>query len=305
MKTIEHPEFNSFLVCSDNTPQLDWEQKLASLIMETKRVPDPYHFGIDTAGNLLSSAGRKVRHIISRDGYVGRVEGQAFDAIERWVKDHKDEDKVAEEVMWVSPPYPGIYPDMKIIISSLENSGLGKSLFNKAIIFDFDQDQSLRFTQALAEFSGNYPLRASLEDIRMTPLILNSEEPSWLSAVQKLVSDKVLWEYIETGKYFEIKEEALREAHMFYQGRFSNDPNEAQEAKKMAMLALGDKASSCSVTFRGTAFQVFSRNSLIVGGLRTKDPDFCIHCGACGVEIRQVVRRGEKCPAGCGAVREC
>ncbi len=304
MLNIEHPEFNSFVVSSANVPQRDFEQAFASLIMETKRVPDPYHFGIDIYGNLLSAAGRKVSNIISRDGYIGRVEGQAFDVIESWVKDNKDKD-VIEEVMWISPPYPGTYPDMKIIISSLENTDQGQSLFNKAIIFDFDEAQSLRFTQALAQFSKNYPLRASLEDIRMTPLMLNSEEPSWLSVVQKLVSNKAVWEYIETGKYFEIKEEALREANMFYQRRFSNNPNEVLEAERMAMLALGTRASSCPLTFRGTAFQVFSGASALIGEFRSKDPDYCIHCGACGAEIRQVVRHGQKCPAGCGAVREC
>lgn len=296
MPNIEHSEFNSF-VSSANVPQRDFEQAFASLIMETRRVPDPYHFGIDTYGNLLSSAGRRVRNIISREGYIGRVEGQAFDAIESWVKDYKDKDQVSEEMMWVSPPYPGIYPDMKIIISSLENTDQGQALFNKAIIFDFDEAQSLRFTQALAQFSYNYPLRASLEDIRATPLILNSEEPSWLSVVQKLVSDKALWEYIETGKYFEIKEEALREANMFYRGRFSNNPNEIREARKMAMLALGTRASSCPVTFRGTAFEIFSGNSLLV-----RYPDFPCPNERCG----KLIPSGQgltKCPH-CGARKE-
>ncbi len=39
-------------------------------------------------------------------------------------------------------------------------------------------------------------------------------------------------------------------------------------------------------------------------GGSSKDKDYCIRCGACGEEIRCVVRRGQKCPK-CPAIREC
>ncbi|MBI4035678.1 hypothetical protein HY383_01890 [Candidatus Daviesbacteria bacterium] len=41
-----------------------------------------------------------------------------------------------------------------------------------------------------------------------------------------------------------------------------------------------------------------------ISGLFSKDKDYCIKCGACGAEIRCVVRRGERCPK-CSAVRQC
>ncbi len=299
MPNIEQVRLNHWI----NTPQSEFEQEFASLIMETKRIPDPYHFGIDEQGNLLSSAGRRVSDIIYRGGYIGAVEGQAFDTVEGWVKGNKGKDEVDEEVMWVSPPYPGVYPDLKIIISSLEKKGSEKLLFNKAIIFDFDQEQSLRFTQSLAEFSQNYPQQASLEDIRRTPLMLNSEESSWVSVVQKLVNDREVWEYIETGKYFEVKQEALGQARLVYSDLANTKTIE--DAQKRAILMLGPRSSSCPVRLRGTAFQVFSSSSALLGDFRSKDPNYCVHCGACGAEINQVVKQGQKCPAGCGATREC
>lgn len=41
-------------------------------------------------------------------------------------------------------------------------------------------------------------------------------------------------------------------------------------------------------------------------GGSSKDKDYCIRCGACGKEIKCVVRKGERCPrAECKAVRRC
>ena len=57
-----------------------------------------------------------------------------------------------------------------------------------------------------------------------------------------------------------------------------------------------------------TVSSVGSSISRITGGLfggSSKDKDYCIRCGACGEEIRCIVRKGESCPRGCGAVRQC
>jgi len=306
MPTTERlAEVNIFFNRWENTPREEFKQEFASYVMESRGIPDLYSFPIDDEGNLLSASGRRIKSIISRAGYIGYTEDRAFDAIESWIKDNKSKDEVIEEIMWVSPPYRGVYQDLKVVISSIKGRGREKVLFNQSIIFNFDQAQALRFTRSLTEFSKNYPMNAALEDIRAAPLILNSEQPTWISVLEKIINDDEVWEYIRSGKAVKERERALEQSELVYRVRYSSIQYQ-EEAKEMTIAMLGDKPTSCPPTpVKSTAFQIFSQNSLkIEGQFSFKDADFCRNCPVCEEEINCVVRAGQSCPK-CGAVKRC
>lgn len=279
-------EVNIFFDRWKNTPRGEFKQEFASYVMETRGIPDLYRFPIDDQGSLISASGRRIRNIINRQGYIGQVEGQVFDDIENWVKYNKDRDDVDEEVMWVSPPYPGVYPDLKVVMSSIIKQGNEKWLFNQSIIFNFNQVQAQRFTQALAEFSQNYPVNASLENIRITPLLLNSEQPTWISVLEKIINDTEVWEYIRSGRATQERGKALEQSDLVYRARYSSIQRQ-EEAKNRAILILGNKPTSCPPkTSIGSAFQIFSENSLVIGTINLSGSDQydslefdCPHCG--------------------------
>ena len=295
MLATERPELQNFIIYSRNKPRGQVVEELASWSLESRRIPDPYHFEVDPDGDLFSAnASAKIKNIISRSNYIGWVEGQAFDAIEDYTRSHDE-----GTLMWVSPPHEGIYPSLKVIVSEIEKKGSSKRLFNRAMIFDFDADQSERFVQSLAEFSKNYPLRASLEDLRGTPLVLNSEESSWVSVLERIVNDEDQWEYIRTGKDITLKTAARLQADTVYQGFFDSTVDLA-DVKKQVIMMLGNKSSSCPIIF-GTAFQVFFGNSLILGEGK-KYPDFPCPNEKCD----QIIESGKgitECPK-CHAKKE-
>lgn len=90
--------------------------------------------------------------------------------------------------------------------------------------------------------------------------------------------------------------------------------NMAQEVDFLVKQKVEDIVAPCGLTgaLGGSSGGILaSVGNLIsnvigaIGGLfGFKDKDFCINCGACGAEIRRVVRRGQKCPE-CPAVRRC
>lgn len=77
-------------------------------------------------------------------------------------------------------------------------------------------------------------------------------------------------------------------------------------AVKAMMLGCG---FSGDFSTRGIGEQINGLTSSVVRGISSlfsKDKDFCIRCGACGKEIRCIVRKDERCPrSSCKAVRRC
>ena len=303
MPVQERSEIASFIHTWSNKAKEQVVAELASYSLETKGIPDPYRFLIDQDGDLFSPSARtKVRNSIISETRIGRLEAQAFDAISIWFRENS-----LGTIAWISPPHPDIYPTSKIIISSIEEKNGRKRLYNRAILFDFNEAECLEIAQNLSEMSKERPLLSHLDEVRATPLILDTDSKSWLYILEELIDDPNLWESIRRGEDKKAKEEALIQARLVHRSLFGATAS-VTEAKIMLFEMLGDKPSSCPVLFntaRGTAFQIFSENSLVVGGLsQSKDPDFCKNCPVCGEAINCIVRKGEQCPK-CPAIRKC
>lgn len=297
-------------------------EELASFSLETNRIPDPYYFEVDNEGDLFSpTAKSKIKDVIRRDSYIGRVEGQALDFINQRVRENKDNPDYQEVFAWASGPYEGVYDDLKVVISEIQGKGRERKLFNTAIIFDFNPSQSLDFVQRLAQHS-QHSLITNLEEARIKPLILDTSDAHWTDILQDIVGRPKLWEFIRREDDKRAKQEALRKANKLYEkffrgsNRFIGWVGDRFNDLLRKSDLLGPNKPHCLL---GTALEVVLSNSIVVSSKDTDDslpawrrdkkhPDYCIHCGACGVEINQVVLKGEKCPAkprSCGAARVC
>lgn len=268
---LERPEITSFLGTWENKPTEQVAEELASYSLETKRIPDPYHFLISQSGELLSpTAYCRIRDVVQRTLPAGEFEYQALSAIEQWAKENNE-----GVIAWVSPPYPGIYPTSKIIISEIQLEGQTKKLFNRALILDFDEEKCLRFAQDLSNHSQNRPLLSHLDEVRSTPLILNTKGSSWTYILQELIVDPDLWRNVRRGVDIRAKEEALIQARIIHHSLFDKSMP-IEDARRMVMGMLGDKSVSCPWLAKaraGTAFQVFAGSSLSLGGSSSLESD--------------------------------
>lgn len=280
-------------------------EELASRFQETHRIPDPYRFLIDADGDLFSpSHGCKVINTINTDHMVGQLEKKAFMAISRWVREESQ-----GAIVWVSPPYPNLYPVSKLIISEIEYADGSKRLFNRAVVLDIDESDCLEVGRKLTRFSKEQPFLAGPEDLRAMPIVLDTTNNSWTAILKSVIVATEQIEAIETGQDILSKKAAKVEAGKIY----SMDPD---RRSIMITKMLGDKPESCPpglVSTAGqTAFQIFSQNSLTIireantGFSMKKSEWFCVSCPVCGMQINCEVRPGEKCPnPNCGAMRKC
>ena len=258
---LERPEITPFLNIRQDKPPEQAATELASYSLETRRIPDPYRFLISQGGELLSpSAGCRIKDVVQRTHPAGELEYQALSIIEQWAA-KSDRGAIA----WVSPPYQNLYPSTKIIISEIEMQGQQKQLFNRAIILDLDEEKCLKFAQDLANYSQNRPLLTHLDAVRATPLILNTQKMPWINILQELIVDPDLWQMVTRGDDQRIKEETLALARTVYQ-RLDDHSLPVADTRMMLLGMLGDKLGSCPVAFTtGTAFQLFSSSSLLIG----------------------------------------
>lgn len=271
--SVEQADITTFLQTWAGKSNRQSSGELASLSLETKGIPDPYYYE-DEDGDLTDPlTGFKVRDIIVRDSYVGEVEGQAFDTIERWWARGESSGTIA----WVSPPYPGIYETSKVIVSEIESDGENRRLFNRAIVLDIDEKECLRFGQALSQYSINKPFLTHSNQLRVTPIILSEEEP-WINIFERLLTKESAWNTIRKGGDLEAKKQAVLEAERIFA---------EQDNRRAGILAmLGERISSCPTVFkRKTEFKLFSENSLVFG---TED----YHIGSCDKCNRANVRVG-------------
>ncbi len=309
----------AFIAAWKGKSQAQFKEELASLSLETNRIPDPYHFIVDADGDLFSpNAKCKIRDSIRTVNHVGRLEAEAFNRIEKFTRDN-DHGVIA----WISPPDPEFYPGLKIIISEIQKKGSAKLLFNRAILLDFNDEVSLKFAQSLAEFSLNKPQFTNNDQVRAMPLVLDTSDAHWTDILQNLVGMPEVWESVRSEADLQAKQQALIQAEAVYgqlfdvKQKFTEKgivPN--REAINMMQAMIGNNSTSCPELFN-SSFKAMFKNSKVLNSPDTSlpdwrknsnDPDFCIRCGACQEEIRQVVRKGEYCPAkpqSCGAKREC
>ena len=266
------------MIEQDLLPQVVHE--IASCIQESREEVDYYHFIEDGDGDLFSpSAKCKIKNAIYRNNYIGELEGQVFDQINRWFKDSRQ-----GVVVWISPMHSVYYPlDSKIIVSEINQYQDKKTLINRAIILDMDGQECLEMAQALSDRSINRPLLKSLNAIRSTPLFLSPVH--WIDIMSEVISDSELWHKVKTGLDISEQNKALQQAQRVYRGEID--------------IPLG--SLSCPVNFGlSTGFRAFFDSSLMLNQW------YCKKCPVCNSEIKAVVRPGEKCPnKNCNAIRQC
>lgn len=295
-------EVVSYIAAWKNTLPKQLAEELASLSLETKRVPDPYSFLIKDGELFSPTANKKIKDSVEdKLSHLGSLEYQAVVSIEKWAA-QSDEGAA----VWLSPPLPGVYPTAKIIISEIENSGGTKKLFNRALVFDFNEKECFELACNLANFSQNCPDVTNADRIRSTPFVLQ-KPVIWMRILEELIYDPLLWENVKRGKDKEAKKEALRQAAIIQKQFFARGVILRPDEAVMAVIQmLGPKAGSCppgQSTELKTGMVVFSENSATYTGA-IKDPDFCRSCPVCGKEINCIVRIGGNCPK-CGAVKRC
>lgn len=307
--TYPHPEIASFTKTWRRKLPEQFIEELASYSLETKGIPDPYYYEVRRNGELFSpSAHCRIKETVEdKTGPLGRLEYQAVLSIEEWAANNQE-----GSIVWVSPPYPGVYFESKITIYEIQHKNGEKRLFNRSIVFkNFNRKDCLEFAQDLAKFSQNRPEFSQPDSVRATPLVLKTYGDSWIYILQELIDDPILWNNIKKGEDQRAKEEAIKQATIVQKG-FHSVSGPSYQANPVQseidiLKMLGPNRGSCPVLFSSggkTAFQVLSENSLTFTSSATKDPDYCIRCGACGEKINCVVRRGEKCPK-CPAIRSC
>lgn len=288
-----------------NTAPAQFAELLASLSQETHRIPDPYTYSITAKGELFSPTAKCLikETIDDKTSPLGQLEYQAVLAIEQWAVSNETGASI-----WISPPKKGVYPTSKIIVQEIEYEKGVKKIFNRAIVLDFNEEQCMQFAWNLTNYSRNKPIFRNSDEIRAIPLVLDTQNKSWIDILEKLIDAPKVWRMIRNGEDRKLKKEALRRAVMV-QKQFFTDPrlSYSNEARMAVMQMLGPKSGSCPPRTglqNKTAFQVFSENALTYVGSTSKDPDFCKFCPVCGEQIKCIVRVGGSCPS-CKAVKRC
>ena len=253
------------MIEQDLLPQV--VHKIASCIQESRRAADYYHFIEDRDGDLYSpTANCKIKDTIYRNNYVGELESQAFDEINKWFKESRE-----GVVAWISPMHPVYYPDVsKIIISEISSLRGKKTLINRSIILDMDGSRCLEMVQTLAERSINRPLLESLHQVRKTPLFLNPR--NWVDIMSEVISVSEPWYKVRTGQDIIEQSKALQQAERIY---------------KRGIVISSPMSISCPVNFGGyTAFNAFFESSLTFpcpncnrGIFKGRGITTCPHCG--------------------------
>lgn len=279
-------ELENFVPTWQGKPKAQVVEEIASVSLETKRIPDFYVYSITPSGELFSpGAGCKVKDATLTENLVGELELQAVNKTENWVRGNR-----GGAIVWISPPAEGFYTSSKVTVSQIGEQDGVEVLFNWAKILDIDEERCQKLARDLAEFSTNRPFLSSINQIRSTPIILNTRSNYWTYILEELIPDLNL-EIIRSGEARKLKEEALLEARKIYEEIFIDTgwvdiEKMVREIFKRGMI--GEHSSSCP------NLHMFTERSQY----------FCKKCPICNTEINCVVRPGERCPS-CQSLREC
>lgn len=290
-----------------NTAPPQFIEELASLSQETHRVPDPYTYSITAKGELFSPTAKCLvkETIDDKTSQLGQLEYQAVLATEQWAASNETGASI-----WISPPCPDTYDKAAFVVSEIEYQNGFKTLFNRKIILDdFNEADCMKFAWNLTSYSRNKPIFRNSDEIRTIPLVLDTQNKSWIDILEKLIDAPEVWKMIRNGEDKQFKKEALKQATIVQKHFFATSGTSySTEAKIAVMGMLGPHQGSCPPRTglqNKTAFQVFSENALTyIGSSLNKDPDFCRTCPVCGAQINCIVRAGGSCPA-CKAVKRC
>lgn len=257
----------------ENKPKKQIGEEVASLCMETKRIPDPYFYKINQNGKLTSPVtGRLVEDVVLRDSEVGELEFQALKRIQEW-----DKDRESGVIAWVSAPKRGVYDVSKIIVSEIREQDGEQILFNRAIVLDIDEAHCLEFAKSLSRYSLNKPYFSSNDEVRAIPLEL-SANCHWTYILEELLP-YISLEQVRNGEDLIIKDQTVNQALDIYRQVVSNSGKvDVDSFVKLAGRSgmVGSKGSSCPPK---TAFGLFADNAEKVGEKCEK-----VRCRRCGWE---------------------
>jgi hypothetical protein len=229
---------------------------LASESLETRRIPDPYFYLLNTNGKLaLSYTGEVVEDNVEKQTYLGKAEFEGLLKIQNWAKENS-----SGTMIWISPPYKGVYDTPKIGVHEIINTGSAKILFNRAIVLD-----NLTATDCLLfarDLSSHFP--SSIEELRRNPIPLQ-QDLDWLDTLSYYIDVTAIKQAIDSGQDILEKEEAIRKAREI----------KGSSGKAIPQGFYGNQPLRCKS--RTTAFQLTSENALQYDIYGSREFE-CPHC---------------------------
>lgn len=264
-------------------PQRQLIEEVASTIHETNRFPDPHVYLIKDQ-RLVTPAGLIIGEIVEKDSYLGKTEYTAFKQIEEWA----DRESSGLSV-WFSPPYPGVYPVSKIIISELSTNKDTKVLFNRAVVLDIDAEDLITLSNQLLD--GEELIRDK-ETLRIHPFFPTVEGfINWFGLLRLNTNQTTL---IENDGDIILKYKTLQK--LFEETVAVVGPNTLyidlyQKAEDSGLI--GPMPGSCPSTTGFTSFEQMLNNSLKINEGQTLD---CV-CPHCKQRVKASISNGEiHCP---------
>lgn len=278
INSIGYRELKAGVSAWRNKPKTQIAEEVASLCQETKRIPDPYFYEIKPNGELLSPVtGKLVKEDIKRENITQELEYQSFLQVESWVRS-----KESGVIAWISPPEMGAYSVSKIIVSEIRDQDGKKILFNRAIVLDIDEIECLKFAQSLANYSQNKPNFSSKDELRVTPIELDTNI-HWSYVVEELLPGLSL-QQVRTGEDLVLKSRAVLESLALY-NQVVSDTGEVNISKFVNLVGssrmVGERGSSCPPK-SASAFDTIINNSLPTGENCSK-----IKCKKCSWEASE------------------
>lgn len=262
-------------------PHPQFIEERASHSLETRRIPDPYWFWVDSSGKLTASDGQLIESSIEKTSFVGQLEFQAFLRIQEWVQENSE-----GVAFWVSPKGP--YATTKIIASEIVFVRDRKLLFNTAIILD-----SLN-TKDCVRLVNNFSSRefSSVEEVRANPVFVRLPVGMpWHRVLEEHTAAPDVLRQIKDGGYIELKQKTLRQIEeildqlpsqtqtLVYTKSSSAYSSVFENQLRQAGL-VGEHPDSCS--YLPTAFSLFFNHSLQKWEYH---PGSCVVCGATGIQV--------------------
>lgn len=282
MSLIEH-ELRESISVWRSKPRLQVIEEISSLSLESRRIPDPYFFDFDkVTGKLISpQTGCLVEDSVQNDTPLQKAEFQALLEIQAFVTDSD-----SGKSFWISPPFPGVYPTAKLIVSEIETSGQNKRLFNRAILFDGNSEICHQMAKILTEDGDSF----EIQNLRSTPIFWSGEvDTDWLTLVEEFLLEESQPEQIRNGTDFQEKQVTLKFSGMLYDKLILSAGFDDGEIKKeVATGMFGNFSISCPHMV--TPINRFKENS--------DKSAFVRKCPYCKKSIMRVISKGFHCSCG-------
>lgn len=247
--------------------------------LESWKIPDSYYFEFNKLGKLTSENSKvPIESRIAKNSHLGRIEYEAFRKIQEraWLENEGF-------IVWISPPYEGVYSTSKMVISEVVCENGTKRLLNRAIVTGWDSLAAVFAAREISELSGSISdAYKNPVDVRRLPIFIDKTKEEEFSKILEKKIDRKQMELILSGEDFQFRQ-------MFIDAYLNN---------KIIRLGTGPLSCSKSVStdLNKTAFQIFSEGEKVdeFGSLKFKCPacsrtnersphkliSNCKHCGA-------------------------